>query len=39
MKIMFSLFAIALLLSPPAFSQGKENDRIKNAGTVMAALT
>ena len=38
MKIMFSLFAIALLLSPPAFSQGKEDDRIKNAGTVMAEI-
>src|ERR1035437_4797970 len=38
MKITFSLFAITLLLSPPAFSQGKENDRIKNAGTVMSEI-
>ena len=38
MKIIFSLFALTLLLSPPAFSQGKENDRIKNAGTVMSEI-
>jgi SH3 domain-containing YSC84-like protein 1 len=38
MKIIFSLFVITLLLSPPAFSQEKENDRIKNAGTVMAEI-
>ena len=38
MKIVFSLFALTLLLSPPAFSQGKENDRIKNAGTVMSEI-
>ena len=35
MKNLFALFALTLLLGPPAFSQGKENDRIKNAGTVM----
>jgi lipid-binding SYLF domain-containing protein len=38
MKITFSLFILSLLISPPAFSQGKENDRIKNAGTVMAEI-
>jgi lipid-binding SYLF domain-containing protein len=38
MKNLFALFALTLLLGPPAFSQGKENDRIKNAGTVMAEI-
>jgi SH3 domain-containing YSC84-like protein 1 len=38
MNIIFSLFALTLLLSPPAFSQGKENDRIKNAGRVMSEI-
>jgi lipid-binding SYLF domain-containing protein len=38
MKIMSSLFALTLLLSPPAFSQSKENDRMKNAGTVMSEI-
>ena len=38
MKNIFALFALTLLLGPPAFSQGKENDRIKNAGTVMAEI-
>src|SRR5512135_3421590 len=38
MKNIFLLFALILLLSPPAFSQEKENDRIKNAGTVMSEI-
>ena len=38
MKIIFTLFALTLLLSPPAFSQEKENDRIRNAGTVMSEI-
>jgi lipid-binding SYLF domain-containing protein len=38
MKIILSLFAITLLVSAPAFSQSKENDRIKNAGTVMSEI-
>jgi len=38
MKIILSLFALTLLLSPPASSQEKENDRIKNAGTVMSEI-
>jgi lipid-binding SYLF domain-containing protein len=38
MKIAFLLFALTLLLNPPAFSQEKENDRIKNAGTVMSEI-
>jgi SH3 domain-containing YSC84-like protein 1 len=38
MKIAFSIFALTLLLNPPAFSQGKENDRIENAGTVMSEI-
>ena len=38
MKIISSLFALTLLLSRPAFSQSKENDRIKNAGTVMSEI-
>jgi len=37
-KIISSLFALTLLLSRPAFSQSKENDRIKNAGTVMSEI-
>jgi lipid-binding SYLF domain-containing protein len=38
MKITLSLLALTLLLHPPAFSQSKENDRIKNAGTVMSEI-
>jgi lipid-binding SYLF domain-containing protein len=38
MKNIFALFALTLLLGPPAFSQEKENDRIKNAGTVMSEI-
>jgi lipid-binding SYLF domain-containing protein len=36
--IFFLLFAFTLLLGPPAFSQGKENDRIKTAGMVMSEI-
>jgi lipid-binding SYLF domain-containing protein len=38
MKSILSIFALTLLLSPPAFSQEKEDDRIKNAGMVMAEI-
>lgn len=38
MKITLSLLALTLLLSRPAFSQSKENDRIKNAGAVMSEI-
>jgi lipid-binding SYLF domain-containing protein len=38
MKGIFSLFALALLFSPPVFSQEKENDRIQNAGMVMSEI-
>ncbi len=38
MKIISSLFALTLLVSSPAFSQSKENDRIRNAGTVMSEI-
>ena len=40
MKITLALLGLALtlLLSPPAFCQIKENDRIKNAGTVMSEI-
>jgi lipid-binding SYLF domain-containing protein len=38
MKITLALLALTALLSPPAFSQNKENDRIKNAGTVMSEI-
>jgi len=35
---LFALFLLLSLLSPPAFAQEKENDRIKNAGTVMSEI-
>jgi SH3 domain-containing YSC84-like protein 1 len=38
MKSILTLFALVLLLSPPAFSQAKENDRIQNAGMVMSEI-
>lgn len=38
MKSILSIFALTLLLSPPAFSQEKENDRIENAGMVMSEI-
>jgi lipid-binding SYLF domain-containing protein len=37
-KHIFLLPILILLLGPAVFSQGKENDRIKNAGTVMAEI-
>jgi SH3 domain-containing YSC84-like protein 1 len=38
MKNIFSLFALTLLFSQPAFSQAKENDRIENSGMVMSEI-
>jgi lipid-binding SYLF domain-containing protein len=38
MKNIFSLIAMALLLSAPAFAQKDENKRISNSGTVMTEI-
>ena len=38
MKASISLLLLSILLGPPAFSQNKENDRIKNAGAVMSEI-
>jgi len=38
MKNVFALLVVAMSLGPPAFAQGKEMDRIKNAGTVMREI-
>jgi lipid-binding SYLF domain-containing protein len=37
-KSISSLIVIMMFLAPPAFAQGKEIDRIKNAGTVMTEI-
>ena len=38
MKVIFLLILATMSLGPPAFAQGKEIDRIKNAGTVMTEI-
>ena len=38
MNCIFLLLAITMLLGPPTFAQGKDIDRIKNAGTVMTEI-
>jgi lipid-binding SYLF domain-containing protein len=38
MKKIFSLLAVTLLVGLPAFAQKDENNRIKNAGTVMTEI-
>jgi lipid-binding SYLF domain-containing protein len=38
MKSVFALLVVAMSLGPPAFAQGREIDRIRNAGTVMTEI-
>ena len=38
MKVIFLLMLATMSLGLPAFAQGKEIDRIKNAGTVMTEI-
>jgi lipid-binding SYLF domain-containing protein len=38
MKVIFSLIAVTMSLCLPVFAQGKEIDRIKNAGPLMTEI-
>jgi lipid-binding SYLF domain-containing protein len=38
MKNIFSLLVVTMSLAPSAYAQGKEIDRIKNAGKVMTEI-